>query len=67
MIETTALGAGLLAGLATGFWASHRDLDRARRIERTFQPRAARAWRQRRVRRAGGDAVKTLLATKPRG
>jgi len=66
VVETTALGAGLLAGLATGFWSSHRDLDRARRIERTFKPAKNAAWR-----RAETDrwrrAVETLLATKPRG
>jgi glycerol kinase len=46
VIETTALGAGLLAGLASGFWSSHRDLDRARRIEQRFEPRRTRAWRE---------------------
>ena len=66
VVETTALGAGLLAGLATGFWASHRDLDRARRIERTFRPARGPAWRRAEAAR-WGDAVKTLLATKPRG
>jgi glycerol kinase len=46
VVETTALGAGLLAGLAVGFWRSHRDLDRARRIDRVFRPRRSRAWRE---------------------
>src|SRR5262245_60650994 len=32
VVETTALGAGLLAGLAVGFWRSHRDLARSRRV-----------------------------------
>jgi glycerol kinase len=45
VIETTALGAGLLAGLATGFWASPKDLDRARRIERSFSPSRPKRWR----------------------
>jgi glycerol kinase len=45
VIETTALGAGLLAGLATGFWASPMDLDRARRIERSFSPSRPKRWR----------------------
>jgi glycerol kinase len=45
VIETTALGAGLLAGLATGFWASQTDLDRARRIERSFTPSRPKRWR----------------------
>ena len=46
VVETTALGAALLAGLAVGLWRSHRDLDRARRIERVFEPRQGRAWRE---------------------
>jgi len=46
VIETTALGAALLAGLGVGFWASHRELDRARRIERVFKPNQTKAWRQ---------------------
>ena len=38
MIETTALGAALLAGLGTGFWSpSH--LDRVRVRDRLFKPR----------------------------
>jgi glycerol kinase len=46
VIETTALGAALLAGLGTGFWGSHRDLERARRVERQFKPGKSRAWRE---------------------
>ncbi|HTR96771.1 MAG TPA: glycerol kinase GlpK [Candidatus Acidoferrales bacterium] len=45
VIETTALGAGLLAGLATGFWRSHRELDGARRLEREFRPHRDARWR----------------------
>ena len=65
VIETTALGAGLLAGLGVGFWTSHRDLDRARRIERLFRPRRTRAWREAEYARWTA-AVRTLLAA-PRG
>jgi glycerol kinase len=46
VVETTALGAGLLAGLGVGFWSSHRELDRARRVERVFHPKRPRAWRE---------------------
>ncbi len=60
VIETTALGAGLLAGLATGFWSSHRELDSARTIEREFRPKASRAWREREYAR-WKQAVATLL------
>jgi glycerol kinase len=61
VIETTALGAGLLAGLATGFWTSPSELDRARRIERVFRPRQGRAWRERELAR-WRDAIHLLLA-----
>jgi glycerol kinase len=60
VIETTALGAGLLAGLGVGFWSSHRELDRARRIERVFRPRRPRAWREAEYAR-WKEAVATLL------
>jgi glycerol kinase len=45
VLETTALGAGLLAGLGIGLWTSQAELARARRIERKFTPRKPRAWR----------------------
>ena len=38
MLESTALGAASLAGLATGFWASREELDAHWRAERTFEP-----------------------------
>src|SRR5207244_7225551 len=39
VVETTAMGAAFLAGLATGFWESQSDLERARRIDRRFAPK----------------------------
>jgi len=39
VIETTALGAAYLAGLATGFWRSRGEVSGAWQAERTFEPR----------------------------
>jgi glycerol kinase len=39
IIETTALGAAYLAGLATGFWKNRDELHRAWQLDRTFEPR----------------------------
>jgi len=38
VIETTALGAAYLAGLAVGLWKDERDVGRAWQVERTFEP-----------------------------
>jgi len=38
IIETTALGAAFLAGLATGFWKDEDELSNIRSIEKTFNP-----------------------------
>jgi len=39
VLETTSLGAALLAGLSTGFFADQAAVDLARRVERIFEPR----------------------------
>jgi len=39
VIETTALGAAYLAGLAVGFWKDRAEVSRAWQAERTFEPR----------------------------
>lgn len=60
VVETTALGAGLLAGLAVGFRPPAREGNAARAIERVFRPRRDARWR--RAARARWDsAVRTLL------
>jgi glycerol kinase len=64
IVETTALGAGLLAGLATGFWGSQRDLAKPRRVERVFRPRMSRAWRDAEHRR-WQRAIHGVLAIEP--
>jgi len=38
VIETTALGAAYLAGLATGFWKDRADVSRSWQVARTFEP-----------------------------
>jgi len=38
VIETTALGAAYLAGLATGFWKDAADVSRSWQVDRTFEP-----------------------------
>jgi glycerol kinase len=42
MVETTALGAAFLAGLAVGVWTSPSDITHAWREERRFVPRMDR-------------------------
>ena len=60
VIETTALGAGLLAGLGAGVWRSPRELDSARTLEREFRPRRDARWRAMEWARWQG-AMATLL------
>jgi glycerol kinase len=47
MVETTAAGAGFLAGLGVGLWPNARALEGVRRRDRLFQPRAAADERDR--------------------
>jgi glycerol kinase len=46
VIETTALGAALLAGLGAGLWKSERALEQVRRTDRVFRPRMAPEQRE---------------------
>jgi glycerol kinase len=48
-IETTALGAAYLAGLATGFYKSTEDLARFWKAERVFEPNMSPAQREEHV------------------
>ncbi|MGH6719244.1 MAG: FGGY family carbohydrate kinase, partial [Alphaproteobacteria bacterium] len=45
VIETTALGAALLAGLGAGFWTQP-ELERVRVVDRVFKPRMQAAERE---------------------
>ena len=47
MLESTALGAAYLAGLAVGLWRSPQEAVGTRRPERVFEPRISEAQRQR--------------------
>ena len=42
MVETTAMGAALLAGLDAGVWTDLEDIENSRRVERVFLPEADR-------------------------
>ena len=45
-VETTAMGASYLAGLAVGFWEDKEDVKRYWRIEREFLPEREESWRE---------------------
>lgn len=45
-IETTALGAAYLAGLATGFWKSLEELEHFWQQDRVFEPALEPDWRE---------------------
>ena len=47
VLESTSLGAALLAGLATGFFPDQTAVEEARRVERVFEPRLAEQSRTR--------------------
>ncbi len=43
IIETTALGAAYLAGLAVGYWSSVEEISRVWQVDKIFEPRMANA------------------------
>lgn len=61
MAETTALGAAMLAGLASGVWHSPDELSALRRTDRVFRPRMSAEERGRLI---GGwrEAVRRVLS-----
>src|SRR3954466_4484418 len=63
VLETTALGAAYLAGLATRFWKSREEVQKAWELERAFEPRMSRD--EVTQRRAGW--AEALSRTKTRG
>lgn len=48
-IETTALGAAYLAGLAVGFWKNREDILQNGQVERTFLPQMGEEEREKRI------------------
>lgn len=49
-IETTAMGAAYLAGLAVGYWKSKEDVVKNWAIDRVFEPQIEEADRQKKIR-----------------
>ena len=62
-VETTALGAAYLAGLAVGFWESREEIARQWAVDARFEPGMPDADRQRRY-RGWQKAVKATMAFK---
>ena len=61
VVETTALGAAYLAGLAVGYWSSIDEIRKQWQIDRAFEP----SWNEERIRTAKSgweDAVKRTLS-----
>ncbi len=64
IVETTALGAAYLAGLATGFWQDPQALRRDRKVDRVFEPRMSGAETAQH-RTAWGEALRRTLSVAP--
>ena len=50
MVETTAIGAAYLAGLATGFWESTEEISKIREVDKVFEPKMDIEKREKRYR-----------------
>ena len=48
-VETTAMGAAYLAGLAVGYWTSKEDVIRNLNIDRVFQPEISEEKRNEKI------------------
>lgn len=49
VVETTALGAGFLAGLAVGFWKNQEEIRTSFAIDKTFTPQMAKKTRDAKI------------------
>ena len=47
-VETTAMGAAYLAGLAVGYWKNQKDVVKNWAVDRTFQPSISEKEREQR-------------------
>jgi glycerol kinase len=65
VIETTALGAAYLAGLAVGFWKSPEEIAHQWRVERRFEPSMPEA-RARELRARWNEALERSRGWEPR-
>jgi glycerol kinase len=61
-VESTALGAAYLAGLAIGFWRDEAELASLRRVERLFEP-SREAGKSREAYQRWRRAIEGLLRT----
>lgn len=50
MVETTAIGAAYLAGLATGFWKDTDEISKIREVDKVFEPKMDIEKREKRYR-----------------
>ncbi len=50
MVETTAIGAAYLAGLAVGFWKDTDEIEKIRQVDRVFEPQMDLEKREKRYR-----------------
>lgn len=50
MVETTAIGAAYLAGLATGFWRDTEEIAKIREVDKVFEPKMDIEKREKRYR-----------------
>ena len=51
ILETTAMGAAYLAGLAVGFWKDTEEIGRYAEVERRFEPEMPQSEAERRIER----------------
>ena len=50
MVETTAIGAAYLAGLAVGFWKDTAEIEKIREVDKVFEPKMDMEKREKRYR-----------------